>query len=66
MDFDKTIKRLEEICKTLETELPLKESVELYNEGATLVKDCVESLEQTKGSVYKVKEELDRLVETKM
>ena len=66
MDFDKGIKELEEICKKLETELPLKESIELYNKGATIVKDCVECLETSKGAVYKIKEELDKLVETKM
>ena len=57
---------LENICKMLEGDLPLQGSIELYNKGAQLVKECVESLETSKGAVYKIKEELDRLVETKM
>ncbi|MBQ0017263.1 MAG: exodeoxyribonuclease VII small subunit, partial [Clostridiales bacterium] len=43
-----------------------EQSIELYTKGANLVKECLKELEETKGGIYKVKEELEKLVETKI
>ena len=66
MDYDKKLKELENIVNELEKDLPMEQSIELYTKGANLVKECLKELEETKGGIYKVKEELDKLVETKI
>lgn len=46
MDFETSVKRLEEITSALEKEaLSLEESLKLYEEGVRLVRVCNEKLE---------------------
>ena len=46
MDFETSVKRLEEITSALEKEaLSLEESLKLYEEGVHLVRVCNEKLE---------------------
>lgn len=45
--FENSLERLEEIVKTLEDgELPLEESLRLYEEGTKLSRECIERLNQ--------------------
>lgn len=57
-NFEESIKRLEEIIKKLEGgNLPLEESIALYNEGAALSESCKKALAEAEFSVKIVKDE---------
>ncbi|OQW54637.1 MAG: exodeoxyribonuclease VII small subunit [Proteobacteria bacterium SG_bin7] len=52
MDFEKKLKRLEEIVGTMEKgSLPLEESLKLFEEGVKLSKDCHEQLSKAEQKV---------------
>lgn len=52
MDFEKKLKRLEEIVGTMEKgSLPLEESLKLFEEGVKLSKDCHEQLAKAEQKV---------------
>ncbi len=47
MNFEQSLKRLDEIIKKLDSsDTPLEESIELYKEGATLLGSCRKQLDQ--------------------
>lgn len=47
MDFEKSLKRLEEISKLLETDnISLEDSLKLFEEGITLSRSCSETLKK--------------------
>jgi len=51
-DFEKQIKRIEEIVARLEEgDLPLEKGVSLYKEGLGLVKSCRQTLAKAKNEV---------------
>lgn len=55
-DFEKSLTRLEEIVKQLESgELNLEESFRLFDEGTKLSKECYEVLETAKLKLTEVK-----------
>lgn len=66
MNYEEKMKRLEDVIKELENDIPMDIALELFKEGSGLVKDCLNHLEETKGSVYKVKQELQTYKETKI
>lgn len=50
--FEKTLSKLEEIVRRLEEgNLPLEESLALYEEGKKLAKICQERLEEARGRI---------------
>ncbi len=52
MDFEKKLKRLEEIVGTMEKgSLALEESLKLFEEGVKLSKDCHEQLSKAEQKV---------------
>jgi exodeoxyribonuclease VII small subunit len=52
MDFEKKLKRLEEIVGTMEKgSLPLEESLKLFEEGVKLSKECHEQLSKAEQKV---------------
>jgi len=52
MDFEMSVKRLEEITSALEKEnVSLEEALKLYEEGVGLVRACTEQLEKAEQSV---------------
>lgn len=54
-DYEKNIEKLESITKRLEEEnLPLHESVALYEEGMKLHQELKKCLTETKGKVQRV------------
>ncbi len=54
-DFEKMIEELSLITEKLEGgELPLAESVELFEKGVTLTKKCNEILSEAEGKVVKI------------
>ncbi|MCS7230963.1 MAG: exodeoxyribonuclease VII small subunit [Elusimicrobiota bacterium] len=53
--FEEALKRLEEIVSKLETsEVPLEETINLFEEGMELVKFCNQKLEEVKHKVEMV------------
>ena len=66
MNYEEKIKELENIINELGKDLPMEKSLELYKNGVTLVKEVMTNLEEIKGSIYKVKQDLDKYIEEKM
>lgn len=51
-DFEKSLVRLEEVVKRLEsTELSLDEAMKLFEEGVRLSRECQKQLEEAEGRV---------------
>jgi exodeoxyribonuclease VII small subunit len=60
IQFEKSLKRLEDIVGTLENgEVPLTEAVKLYEEGITLSKACLKQLNDVELKLKKITAELD-------
>lgn len=59
--FDKGLERLNEISTMLEKDTTtLSEGVELYEESVTLAKQMYEELNEAKGKITVIKQELDK------
>ena len=55
MSFEQAITRLEEIVKTLEKgDAPLEDSLNLFEEGTTLIKKCGAALDKAEQKVVKL------------
>ncbi len=53
--FEENLKKLEKIIKNLEGgELPLKETLECFEEGINLSKQCTNELETAKQKIEKI------------
>lgn len=64
MSFEENVKRLQEIVEKLESgETKLDEVNTLFTEGADLTKKCYELLNESKGKVTVLREELNKLIE---
>ena len=64
MTFEDLVKRLEEIVTKLESgNVKLDEVNKLFSEGADITKKCYEILNESKGQVTVLREELGKLVE---
>ncbi len=60
--FDQSLKKLEEVVKRLETgELTLEDSIELYQEGMELARQCHVKLEAAEQKVQQIVRENDQL-----
>lgn len=54
-NLEKTLKRIEEIAKTLESDnTNLDKCLELYKEGIELSKLCMDELEKAKGKITEI------------
>ena len=63
MTFDEYNNRLQEIVKKLEkNDISVEEGTKLYEEGVEIAKKCYAILNESKGKVTILKEELDKLV----
>ena len=64
MNYEESIKELEEIISKLENEnLPLKTAQELFERASELSKFAQEELSKTTGKLYLIKKELDSITE---
>ena len=64
MTFEELVKRLEEIVTKLESgNVKLDEVNKLFSEGADITKKCYEILNESKGQVTVLREELGKHVE---
>ena len=53
--FETAMKRLEEIVRTMERgELPLEESLKLFEEGTALVRSCAKQLDEAEMKIVKL------------
>ena len=53
--FEAAMKRLEEIVRTMERgELPLEESLKLFEEGTALVRSCTKQLDEAEMKIVKL------------
>ena len=58
--FEESMKRLEKIVQDLESgDLPLEESLKVFEEGMGLIKFCSEKLEEVEQKVTKLVKESD-------
>lgn len=58
LSFEESCKRLEEIVTALSGgNVTLEKNIELYSEGSRILKDCMEMLEQAKGTVQLVEKD---------
>lgn len=59
--FEAAVSRLDEIVKHLENgDMPLSESLAMFEEGAKLIADCSKLLEEAEQRVVKLKKGPDR------
>lgn len=58
--FEESLKRLEEIVSQLEQgEVPLEESLKMYEEGLALSKSCIEKLTQAELRLKRLSKDVD-------
>jgi exodeoxyribonuclease VII small subunit len=58
--FEDSLRRLEEIVNKLEQgEVPIEESIKMYEEGLALSKMCIEKLTQTELKLKKLSKDID-------
>ena len=63
-NFDLSLKQLEKIvAKMEEDDLPLEESIKLFEEGMKLSKTCQAALKEAEGKIKKLSQQGDALVE---
>ncbi|HEX3438068.1 MAG TPA: exodeoxyribonuclease VII small subunit [Pseudacidobacterium sp.] len=63
--FEESLKRLEKIVEQLERgDLPLEESIKLFEEGTRLSAECKDHLEQAEGKVQILMKQRDSSVKT--
>ena len=61
MNFDEKMARLREITVKLESEkISLDEGIKLFEEGSKLAKECYQMLNEAKGKITIIKEEIKR------
>ena len=60
MSFEDSIKRLDEIVVHLEKgDIPLQESIALFDEGTNLLADCSQMLDEAEQTVVKIRKGSD-------
>lgn len=58
--IDENIKKLDEIAKKMEGgDLPLEQTLELFNEGIQLIRSCTQTLQQAELKVKEIMESAD-------
>lgn len=61
INFEQSIQRLEEIVRSLEKgDMPLNESLSLFEEGTNLIAVCTNILDEAEQKVVKLKKGADR------
>ena len=64
MNFETAYSKLEEIVKKLEGQnVSLEESIALFNSGIELSKECLKFLNESKGKIQHLTDELNNLCE---
>jgi exodeoxyribonuclease VII small subunit len=59
--FEESLKRLQEISELLEgSDVPLEDSIKLYEEGIKLSKECYSALENAELKIEQLNDELEK------
>ena len=67
MDYEKNVEELNDIMNKLDNEkLSIEDSIKLFERAESLYKNCYSYLETAKGSIYKIREEIDKYREEKI
>lgn len=66
MDLEKKISELEEIVNKLDSNISLEKSIELFEKGVSISKECLNDLKTFSGKITQIKEEMDKLIEVEM
>ncbi len=62
MTYEIAIQKLGDIVEKLSSQsLPLSQATSLFEEGMDLIKFCYNELKVTKGKIFEIKKELDKL-----
>lgn len=62
MTYEIAIQKLGDIVEKLSSQsLPLSHATSLFEEGMELIKFCYNELKVTKGKIFEIKKELDKL-----
>lgn len=62
--YEEIVKELESIVAKLESgQTPMEEAIKLFERGQVLVKESFKQLEEAKGKLTIIKEELNKLIE---
>ena len=62
MIYEIAIQKLGDIVEKLSSQsLPLSQATSLFEEGMELIKFCYNELKVTKGKIFEIKKELDKL-----
>lgn len=63
MSFEENLKELESLVNLLEKgELPLEKSIELFEKGVALSKNCLSELQKCNGKIETIKAELNEIL----
>lgn len=61
LSFEESVARLDEIVKHLESgDMPLSESLSMFEEGTKLISSCTKLLDEAEQTVVKLKKGADR------
>lgn len=61
LSFEESVARLDEIVKHLESgDMPLSESLSMFEEGTKLISSCTKLLDEAEQTVIKLKKGADR------
>lgn len=64
MNFEEKLDELEKISEKLDDKnVGLEEGIALYEKGLATLKECLESLEESRGKIAVIKKEMDKLTE---
>lgn len=64
MDFESRVKELQNIASKMEdSNLKMADGVKLYEQGVALAKECYEELNEVKGKITVIKQDLDKFKE---
>ena len=67
MDFEDKIKELQDITTKMENaDLSMTEGIALYEKGVVLAKECYEELNNVKGKVNVIKQDLEKYREERL
>ncbi|MDR3216509.1 MAG: exodeoxyribonuclease VII small subunit [Clostridiaceae bacterium] len=61
MEFEKLLNELEGVVKKLESGANLDESIELFKKGIGLSRDCIANLNQSKGRILALTDEMNNV-----
>lgn len=66
MNYEENLTKLQTLLEELKQDLPISQAVEKYQSAVGIIKENLDGLENIKGSITKIKQDLDSYFEEKM